>query len=68
MSGSLTLDEIEAQAPAHSDGEPIAFYALHCCWWTTNRHDLGAMPGTDMGALGSLPCCPIAALFCTKAL
>lgn len=58
MSDFLTLDEIEAQAPAHSDGEPTAFYSVGCCWWATNHHDLGAMPGTDKGPLGALPCCP----------
>ena len=45
-----TLDQIEAEL---RDGD-LAFYAAKCCWWTTNRNDLGSLDGTAHG----LPCCP----------
>ena len=57
MSVFLTLDEIEAQAPAKGTCA-FAYWSSVCCWWATDPADLGNMPGTEDSDLGPLPCCP----------
>lgn len=36
----LTIDGILAHSPTY-DGEQIAFYSVHCTWWTSFSVDLG---------------------------
>lgn len=51
----VTLDQIEAEAPAQPDheGRKLAIYSAWCTWWTTDPRDCGAMGAKRW------PACPI---------
>lgn len=65
----MNLEEILDQSPiVEGFGEKLAFYSVHCAWWTSFPEDLGRLPPItydfktqrmrpNPGGHG-LPCCP----------